>query len=104
MANEKANDGDRELRSLLQNFLSGENAHVSFEKAMSNVPREKRGAVPAGAPHSLWQLAEHIRLAQADILEFATKRDYREKKFPDDYWPKLATPTDAQWIACIKGF
>jgi uncharacterized damage-inducible protein DinB len=103
-ARKKANSSDTDLRSLLQKFLSGGSAHADFEKAMKNVPRSKRSAIPSGAPHSLWQLAEHVRLAQADILEFATSSSYREKKFPDDYWPKSNAPTDSQWNACIRGF
>jgi uncharacterized damage-inducible protein DinB len=104
VTNTRGNSTDAELRSLLKKFLSAGDAHAGFEKAMTNVPREKRAAVPPGLPYSLWQMAEHVRLAQADILEFAAAPKYQEKKFPDDYWPKTNTPNDSQWNGCIKGF
>jgi uncharacterized damage-inducible protein DinB len=57
-----------------------------------------RGVVPPGLPHSIWQLVEHIRLAQYDILDFSRNAKYQEMKWPDDYWPKAAAPpSEAAW-------
>lgn len=97
-------DAGRELRKQLKKFLSAGDAHADFKTATKDVPREKRGLVPPGAAHSLWELAEHVRLAQADILEFAQSASYREKTFPDDYWPPSPVPTDEEWSACLAGF
>ena len=51
-----------------------------------------RGVVPAGWEYSAWQLLEHLRIAQADILEFCVNAKYKAKKWPDDYWPKSPAP------------
>jgi hypothetical protein len=73
--------------------LRGGNAHVRFEDAVENFPARLRGE-RAGLAYSAWQLVEHIRLAQNDILRFCNNHDgsYREMNFPDDYWPKSAAP------------
>jgi hypothetical protein len=80
------------LRKELVFQLNGGNAHAPLEKVVKGLPARLRGAVPEGLPYSPWQLLEHIRLAQADMLEFCTSADYREKKWPEDYWPKSPDP------------
>ena len=62
-------------------------AHIGFAAAVADFPEAWRGAKPAGAPHSAWELLEHMRLAQEDILDFSRDADYQERVFPDDYWP-----------------
>jgi uncharacterized damage-inducible protein DinB len=86
---------DTQLRRQLRDLLGWGDAHVTFEKAVKGMPPRLRGVVPPGLPHSAWQLVEHIRLAQADILEFCVKRTYRHKKWPDAYWPKAPGPRHA---------
>ncbi len=82
--------------------LNGGNAHAPLEKVVEKFPPKQQGVVPDGLPYSAWQLLEHIRLAQADMLEFCTSKDYREKKWPEDYWPKSAEPTNARaWAASV---
>jgi hypothetical protein len=96
---------ERALRALLRRLLSWEDAHVGFEKAVAGVPQKLRGMRPAGAPHSLWQILEHLRLAQADILEFCVNAEYEEKKWPDDYWPAAASPpVGGAWDKSIAQF
>jgi hypothetical protein len=93
------------LRKHLVNLLRMEGAHLSFDEAVSGFPAAKRGAKPAGAPHSAWELLEHMRLAQEDILDFTRNQDYQEREFPDDYWPKTAEPPSAEaWQESIKQF
>lgn len=87
---------DTDVRRQLRDVLGWGDAHVTFEKAVKGVPPRLRGIVPPGLPHSAWQLVEHIRLAQADILEFCVRRKYRHRKWPDDYWPKSAAPRNAE--------
>ena len=85
--------------------LKGGNAHVCFEDAVADFPAPLHGE-KAGLPYSAWQLIEHIRLAQNDILRFCNNHDgsYRELKFPDDYWPKAAAPPSEQaWQKSIAG-
>ena len=88
-----ANDLDAALRKELVAALRGGNAHALFEDVVTNFPAGKR-AEKAGLPYSAWQLLEHIRIAQNDILRFSTNHDgvYKELPFPEGYWPKSAKP------------
>ena len=80
-------------RTHLVRALDWEEAHVGFDKALDGIPPEKRGARAAGFDHSPWQLLEHMRLAQDDILDFCVNADYEHTlNWPDDYWPKDPTP------------
>ena len=80
------------MRRHLVKLLDWSDAHADFDAAVKGIPPRLRGVVPPGWQYSAWQLVEHIRLAQADILEFCVSRKYREKKWPQDYWPKGPAP------------
>jgi hypothetical protein len=96
---------DANSRMFLRSALGWGDAHVTFEKAVKGLPRRLRGVVPPGLPHSAWQLVEHMRLAQADLLEFCTKPRYEWKAFPDAYWPKSIAPKNAAaWKKSIAAF
>ena len=86
------------LRKQLQALLDGGQAHATFDQAVKDFPPKLRGAVPEGLPYSGWQILEHMRLAQKDILEFSDNADgsYKEKKWPEEYWPKAAEPPSAE--------
>jgi len=91
------------LRKELVFQLNGGNAHAPLQKVIADFPAKFRGEKPNGLPYSAWQLLEHIRLAQADMLEFCTSAKYKEKKWPDDYWPKSPNPPNARaWNAAVK--
>ena len=94
------------LRDHLVKVLDWEDAHVGFDKAIDTISPDKRGARAAGFEHSPWQLLEHLRLAQEDILDFCVNANYKHKlKWPDDYWPGQAPPSDAAWndaVASVK--
>ena len=93
------------VRDHLVRVLDWEEAHVGFDKAIDGIPADKRGARPAGFDHSPWQLLEHMRLAQEDILEFCTNAKYTHNlKWPDDYWPAPAPSSDAAWKDSIASF
>jgi hypothetical protein len=93
------------LRKHLANLLDMKGAHVNLDAALSGFPVAHRGTKPAGAPHSAWQLLEHMRLAQEDILDFSRNPKYKEKNFPEDYWPATeAPPSEAAWDKSIKQF
>jgi hypothetical protein len=93
------------LREQLLRLLSWHDAHVTFEKAVEGIPPRLRGVRPAGMPYSAWELLEHMRLAQRDILEFCIDPHYRERKFPDDYWPRTpAPPTSGAWQKSVAGY
>jgi hypothetical protein len=96
---------DAALRELLARFLTWEDAHVGFDAAVADVPAALRGKQPRGLPYSLWQLLEHLRRTQRDILEFCRNPKYQELKWPDDYWPTSpAPPSAAAWDECIAQF
>ncbi|HKZ02817.1 MAG TPA: DinB family protein [Pyrinomonadaceae bacterium] len=97
-------DQNSELRGMLQKLLDWEDAHVSFDSAVEGVPPEVRGVQPQGLPHSLWQLLEHTRICQRDILDFCRDPDYKEPKF-EDYWPSTSMPpTEDGWEKSIVSF
>jgi uncharacterized damage-inducible protein DinB len=96
---------EKALRAQLVKLLDYEEAHVGFDRAVKGIAPRLRGAVPDGAEHSLWQLLEHLRTAQADILEFCRTDKYQEKKWPDDYWPKSPVPrSGAAWTKAIAAY
>jgi len=93
------------LRKHLDNLLVMKGAHLSFVEALAGFPAALRGKKPKGAPHTAWQLLEHMRLAQEDILDFSRNPGYEERKFPDDYWPATgAPPSDEAWENSVKQF
>ncbi len=95
------------LRKELVFQLKGGNAHVKFDDVLKSFPEELRGKVPKGMPYSAWQLLEHIRLAQDDILRFCKNTDgsYKLPKWPDDYWPKDPKPASTQaWNKSAKSY
>ena len=94
------------LRDHLARVLDWEEAHVGFDKAVAGIPADKRGARAAGFEHSPWQLLEHIRIAQEDILDFCLNAAYEHtRKWPDDYWPKQPGPPDEKaWTNCLASY
>ena len=93
------------LRKHLADLLRMKGAHVNFAEAVSDFPTAMRGVKPAGVPHTAWQLLEHMRLAQEDILDFSRNPKYKEKKFPDDYWPAAeAPPSEDAWANSMQKF
>jgi uncharacterized damage-inducible protein DinB len=96
---------DMTARKQLAEVLDWRSAHVGFDDAVKGIPPKLRGAVPPGFAHSAWQLVEHMRIAQHDILDFAVNARYKAKKWPDDYWPKSPQPGNAAaWAKSIAGF
>lgn len=96
---------EKTIRAQLVKLLDFEEAHVGFDRAVKGIPARLRGKVPAGGEHSLWQLLEHLRIAQADILEFCLTAKYKERKWPDDYWPLSPAPrSDAAWTKAIAAY
>ena len=93
------------LRSQLVDAIRGHQAHIDFDSAVEDFPTEARGAKPAGAPHTAWQLVEHMRIAQNDILEFSRNPQHKSPEWPEGYWPKTeAPPNDKAWDEAIKAF
>ena len=95
---------DAAVRDHVAKLLSWGEAHVGFDDAVAGVPAKVRGRRPSGL-HSPWELLEHLRIAQHDILDFCRNANYKEMHWPDDYWPaKPAPPSAAAWSASIEQF
>lgn len=89
-------------RRIVASALDWEQAHASLNSAVDGLPSELRGKRPQGLVHSIWELVEHIRLTQKDLLDFCVDPNYREPKWPNDYWPPTpAPPNDAAWTESL---
>jgi len=96
---------DQSLRKHLVELLDGAQAHATFDNVIENFPANHRGETPKGLPHSAWMLLEHMRISQHDILDFSHNPKYKPLKWPDNYWPKSASPPDAKaWDKSVKSF
>jgi hypothetical protein len=96
---------DKVLRQHLVDLITGSNAHAGFEDAVKNLSAELHGKTPKGAEHSPWQLLEHLRIAQWDILEFSRNAQYESPKWPEGYWPATAVPPDDKaWDKSVRAF
>ncbi len=97
------NTNHAELIKQLKELILKGNAHATTDDALENIPEKILGVVPEHLPYSIWQIAEHIRITQADILDFSQNPDYKEMAWPAEYWPKEKAPKDsAAWEHCIK--
>jgi hypothetical protein len=96
---------DKVIRDHVLKLLKGRQGHVDFENVMTNLPRESQGKKPEGAPHTPWQLLEHMRIAQGDILEFSRDPKHVSPKFPEGYWPNSEAPPDeGAWQKSVTSF
>jgi hypothetical protein len=104
---------DSALRKNLIDLLQGGNAHITFDDALNGFPVDKANVRPEGSPHSAWELLEHLRIAQHDIVAFsagfgpgsgkAPPKDYVELKWPEGYWPASLGPrSPSEWEASVS--
>ncbi len=93
---------DEVIRQQLVDVLSGEHAHISLDSALKGLPRTHRGQSRGG--HTIWEILEHMRLAQEDIIRYTFDPTWKSPKWPEGYWPKRAVPSDAEWNTCVKAF
>jgi hypothetical protein len=99
------NDKDDSVRKHVLNLLRGGMAHQSFDEFVNSFPADLCGRQIEGVPYTPWQVLEHIRLAQWDILEFSRDANHISPEFPKGYWPppdELGTP--ALWQKTIAEF
>jgi DinB family protein len=96
---------DKSLREHLVSLLNDGGAHVTFDVAIKDLPPVLRGKRPADDIHSAWELVEHMRIAQWDILEFTRDPKHVSPEFPAGYWPDPGTqPSDADWDNSVHAF
>jgi len=95
----------KNLRDHLLELLQVEHAHPLFDRAVADLPGPLRGRRPDNFPHSAWELVEHLRIAQWDILEYVLNPKHTSPKWPEGYWPATpAPPDDAAWEKSIAAF
>ncbi|MBD3676164.1 MAG: DinB family protein [Planctomycetaceae bacterium] len=93
------------LREHVTYLLNGGGAHLNFDAAVADLPDEFRGRKPDTLPHTAWELAEHMRLCQWDILEYCRDPEHVSPDFPEGYWPESPAPTDeAAWDHTLGRF
>lgn len=96
---------DDPLREQLLTLLESRNAHVDFDTAVGDLSPEARGRRPDQLPYSPWELLEHIRIAQWDILDFCRNPDYEQPDWPEEYWPEgPKPPEEAAWMNSIAAY
>ena len=101
----RSSNHNAQLREQVIYLLKGGGAHVHFEDALDGFPPGLRGTFAKGLPHTAWQLLEHARITQWDILEFSRNAKHVSPDFPGGYWPKTpAPPSDAEWEKSVKTF
>ncbi|MGA3131849.1 MAG: DinB family protein [Terracidiphilus sp.] len=102
---ETAANRDAALREHLVQLLTGGHAHATFDKAIKNLPVALRGKRPKGAEHSPWEVLEHLRIAQWDILEFSRNAEHQSPAWPSGYWPATPAPPDEKaWDKSVRAF
>jgi len=90
-------------RTIIASAFDWKQAHANLDSSLDGLSAADRGKRPERYPHSCWELVEHIRRAQWDLLDFCRNPDYKEQKWPDDYWPPSPAPKDdAEWHASIE--
>ena len=98
-------DNEKALREHLLKLLDWHDAHVDYDTVVARWRADYRGTKANNAPHTAWELLEHMRIAQRDMLDFIRSDNYQERSFPDEYWPPTyAPPDDAAWAKSIADF
>ena len=97
---------ERVIRRKVEELIRSDDAHVGFEDAVRRLPRALRTVRPPGASHGVWELVEHMRLAQHDILRYVLDPRWRSPRFPEGYWPARVPErlSDAAWKRSLRGF
>ena len=98
-------NADQSLRKHIVELLNSHGAHATAEAILADWPASQRGVKPDGLPYTAWQLLEHIRIAQWDILEFSRDAGHVSPEHPDGYWPKAEAPPDeGAWETSVRAF
>jgi uncharacterized damage-inducible protein DinB len=95
---------DSRLRRDLAELLTGKAAHVGVDTAFADLAPEHRAARPNEDGHTIWELLEHLRIAQEDILRYTLEPGWTSPPWPDGYWPEIEKPVEEQWRASLEGF
>jgi len=101
----KTTEDNKSLRDHLLSLVRGGNAHISFEDFIKDFPADKCGERIEGLPYTAWQVLEHMRIAQRDILEFSRDAKHVSPKWPEGYWPAHDEVGNAElWYGSVDMF
>ena len=96
---------DKAIRDQLADLIQNSHAHAGFDATVQGLPWDKTGVIPPGLPHSAWQLLEHMRIAQNDILSFSRSADHVSPEWPAGYWPGSTAPgSESEWSGSVEAF
>ena len=96
---------DVALREQLTQLLRGGHAHATFDDAVRGFPLDRAGVRPPSLPYSAWEILEHMRIAQNDILRFSQSAEYVSPQWPEGYWPTAPAPeNESRWKGAIRAF
>ncbi|HXY39036.1 MAG TPA: DinB family protein [Vicinamibacteria bacterium] len=95
---------DLRLRAELTELLRGGNAHAGWDQALKGLTPAHRSHPPGPGLHSVWQLLEHVRIAQEDILRYTLEAGWTSPEWPEGYWPKVEKPSAGQWQESVAAF
>jgi uncharacterized damage-inducible protein DinB len=91
-----------EWRTIIASALDWEQAHANLDSALDGLAPDLRGKRPDIFPHSVWELVDHIRRTQDDLLDFSRNPGYEERKWPDQYWPTSPAPaSESEWNEAV---
>ena len=92
------------VRRAVRELLAGRSAHVDLDAATADLPPELRGVRPEGHPHAVWELVEHLRIAQRDLVDYTLDREAASPPWPEGFWPSPRDEVDdATWAASLEG-
>jgi len=95
---------DQAVRRAVRELLASRSAHVDLDAALDGLPAEARGVRPEGHPHAVWELVEHLRIAQRDLVEYTLDADAASPPWPEGFWPEpVEVVDDARWRASVEG-
>lgn len=96
---------DKSLRDELVSLLGGGNAHQSFDDVVKDFPVARCGQKIEGLPYTPWQVLEHMRIAQWDLLEFSRDANHVSPNWPKGYWPHADQAGSADlWNETVEKF
>ncbi len=95
---------EKRLRQQVVDLVRGGGAHLTWDEALDGLRPANRGKAPRPGLHSVWQLVEHVRIAQEDILRYALEPGWKSPKWPDGYWPAAKEPTPREWKNSLDSF
>lgn len=95
-------EADKHVRTILKQALTEMVAHVPYDKVFANFPMDKLNEIPPNSPHSFWEVLEHIRISFLDLVDYLLDENYKEMKWPDEFWPKTKQTDEEKYNQSVE--